>query len=589
VAALSISTTNLLHQAVAQPNQLPNQPPAPAHNGFVQGIQQKTLELELERERAKREEAVLAIREKVIDLEAQRRRVAAHELEQLRRKRDTLEARIDYARRSVLQSFDVYDRGSFPTPSTLKRTRSGKVIEGSFERSKRLREQMLYRLLQLRRESGGLIANGDALNFFLELCGPSAFAHTFYRTAKPAGKAQADPDDAFLSQITDQFVLRPEVLRHIRYQRGLTGPKLSGRLNQDPLDVTWPAILKGSLSKKTGDIERRREEALKQLRENRTVSPEAADGLLDAVRDLLAGMHDEEESLMHEIRRNGRNSRAQRDWLRYNAAEAHVRVLLAGAYRLIEARGITDVILPPLDDKKGVTVEKLLTYMHENNLRFSPADLNGQPAYNSIFEVMSRYYIDLAQLKLQTAKDEHRVEALRQEEAQVKEVMLGNKLDNLQQTEIELARIKATAEIGRALIEARRNSESGGYFGETIPLRRVGRAYSALVVINENQKQEMLVDTGCTTMSMPYAMAIACGIDVNAGRDSLIHVADGSLVTAKIVVLNSVRVGRFTAHNVECTVFPRAALTAPPLLGMSFLGRFKVVLNGPEMVLSDRD
>jgi predicted aspartyl protease len=51
-------------------------------------------------------------------------------------------------------------------------------------------------------------------------------------------------------------------------------------------------------------------------------------------------------------------------------------------------------------------------------------------------------------------------------------------------------------------------------------------------------------------------------------------------------MLDSVRVGRFTAHNVECTVFPAGVDKAPPLLGMSFLSRFKVQLNGGEMVLS---
>jgi hypothetical protein len=430
-------------------------PPAPARSGFEESIRQKALELEFERERSRQQDAALAIREKVIDLESQRRRVAAYELEQLRHKRETLEARIDYARRSVLQSFDVYDRGLIPNrPSTAKRKRNGKEIEGSFERSKRLREQMLYRLLEFRGQSGGLIASGDALNFFLELSGPSAFAHTFYRTTKAASNSHDDPDEAFLSRITDQYLLPPEVLRHIRYQRGLSGPKLSGRLNQDPLDVNWPAILKRSLSKRTADIERRREEVLSQLRANRAVSPEAADGLLDAVRDLLTAMHEEEASLMQEIRRHGTNSRAQGDWLRYHAAEDHVRILLAGAFRLIEARGIADVSLPPLDDKKGVTVEKLLTYMHENNLRFSPSDSNGQTAYHSIYELMSRYYIDLRSLKLETAKNEQRVAALRVEEAQVKEVMLGNRLDNIQQTEIEVARFKAMAAMSSALLGA---------------------------------------------------------------------------------------------------------------------------------------
>ena len=43
-------------------------------------------------------------------------------------------------------------------------------------------------------------------------------------------------------------------------------------------------------------------------------------------------------------------------------------MLLAGCYRLIEARKIEDVSLPPLNDPQGVTVERLMAYMHENKL-----------------------------------------------------------------------------------------------------------------------------------------------------------------------------------------------------------------------------
>ena len=111
---------------------------------------------------------------------------------------------------------------------------------------------------------------------------------------------------------------------------------------------------------------------------------------------------------MQNIRKNGQNVRAQSDWLRYHSAEEHVRLLLAGAYRFIEAHTLADVSLPPLNDKGPATVEQLLTYMHQNSLRFSPADANGQTAYNTIFELMSRYYIDLRQLKLDTAQNEQR-------------------------------------------------------------------------------------------------------------------------------------------------------------------------------------
>jgi hypothetical protein len=425
---------------------------APGAATFEQRIRHKALELERERELATQENAALKIREKVIGLEAERRRVAAQELEQLRHKRESLEARVEYARKSVLHSFDIYGRGVIASPQSIPKR---------FQRSQRLREQMLYRLIQFRRESGGVIASGAGLNFFLELCGSSAFADTFYRSTKTGGKNNNDPEEAIFSRITDEYKLSPDVLRHIRYQRGLTGPRLSGRLNQDPLDVNWPNILKRTLSRKTEDIERRREQVLRELRDYRGVSPKAADGLIDAIRELQAAIHAEKESLMQEIRQKGSNVMAQADWRRYNNAEDHVRILLAGASRLIEAHVIDDVSLPPLDMNNGVTVEKLLAYMHENNLCFNAADLNGQNAYNTIFELMSRYYIDLTELKIDTDKREKRAEAIRVEEAQVKEVMLGNKLDNLQKTETTVAGIKAAAEIGKALIEARRSSEQG--------------------------------------------------------------------------------------------------------------------------------
>jgi hypothetical protein len=457
-ASISCAGGALGHAGEPDPPPKQGQPPVPGdtfdNRIRLKGLEldQKAADLQLERERTKQLEAVLAVKERVVALEAQRRRDAAFELQQLQQKRQTLEARIEYARRTVLQSFDVYERGLIPNPPpTSKRTRSGKVIEGFFERSKRQREQKLYRLLEFREKSGGLIASGGALNFFVELCGPSAFAHDFYRTAN---KGKPDPNDNFLNQLVNQFLLQPAVLEQIRYQRGLTGPKLSGRLNQPPLDVNWPAILNRSLKKRTDDIERRREAVLLELKNKAGVSPETADGLLDAVRDLLTAMHGLEEALMQDIRKNGQNVRAQSDWLRYHSAEEHVRLLLAGAYRLIEAHTLADVSLPPLNDKGPATVEQLLTYMHQNNLRFSPADANGQTAYNTIFELMSRYYIDLRQLKLDTAQNEQRVEGLRAEEAEVKEVALGNRLDNLQQTEVDVARFKAMAAMSNALLGA---------------------------------------------------------------------------------------------------------------------------------------
>jgi aspartyl protease family protein len=52
-----------------------------------------------------------------------------------------------------------------------------------------------------------------------------------------------------------------------------------------------------------------------------------------------------------------------------------------------------------------------------------------------------------------------------------------------------------------------------------------------------------------------------------------------------LVKLASVRVGKFTAENVECVVLGEQAINAPPLLGMSFLGQFKFELDAAQSLL----
>ena len=93
-----------------------------------------------------------------------------------------------------------------------------------------------------------------------------------------------------------------------------------------------------------------------------------------------------------------------------------------------------------------------------------------------------------------------------------------------------------------------------------------------MVVINEKRELEMVVDTGCSSMSLPHAIAVECGVNLAAGRAIPVHVADGSVVQAKAVVLDSVRVGRFTAHNVECTVFPARSGQGASVVGHELPG-----------------
>ena len=125
------------------------------------------MQLEVDRARIQQQDLALSIRKREVELEQERRRTAAVELAALKSQRETLEKRIEYARKTVLASFDVSDRGIVPDPHKFP---------ASLQRAKLLRENMLKRLLMYRGDSKNYIADGTALNFFVELCGTSAFA-----------------------------------------------------------------------------------------------------------------------------------------------------------------------------------------------------------------------------------------------------------------------------------------------------------------------------------------------------------------------------------------------------------------------------
>jgi clan AA aspartic protease (TIGR02281 family) len=100
------------------------------------------------------------------------------------------------------------------------------------------------------------------------------------------------------------------------------------------------------------------------------------------------------------------------------------------------------------------------------------------------------------------------------------------------------------------------------------------------VTVNGKHRQEMTVDSGATSISLPYAMAKELGMEPKSTDPKVTCVlADGSEVEGTRSTINSVRVGKFTVDAVECVVLSREAVNATPLLGMSFLGNFKFEID----------
>lgn len=93
-------------------------------------------------------------------------------------------------------------------------------------------------------------------------------------------------------------------------------------------------------------------------------------------------------------------------------------------------------------------------------------------------------------------------------------------------------------------------------------------------------EERMVVDSGASAISVPSALARKLGVEpASSDPDIMVGMADGRRIPAKLVRLDSVRVGRFTAEDVECIVLGPEATDAPPLLGMSFLGQYKFELD----------
>lgn len=130
-------------------------------------------------------------------------------------------------------------------------------------------------------------------------------------------------------------------------------------------------------------------------------------------------------------------------------------------------------------------------------------------------------------------------------------------------------------------------------FSEAIPLRQGGgNLWYVPVVFNGRHTQEMAVDTGASVIALSFDQAQAVGLAPGADARTIhVTVADGSVVACKLVFAQSVRVGKFTAENVECTVLPPGTPPSTPLLGLSFFKHFNFKIDSAQgrLVMSQID
>jgi aspartyl protease family protein len=100
------------------------------------------------------------------------------------------------------------------------------------------------------------------------------------------------------------------------------------------------------------------------------------------------------------------------------------------------------------------------------------------------------------------------------------------------------------------------------------------------VTFNGKITEPLVFDTGASLTTISSALAARIGLNPKPSDKRIqIKVADGSVFTATLMTIPSMRVGKFTVNNVPCAVMPPDKTDMDALLGQSFLRNFTYKLT----------
>ena len=89
----------------------------------------------------------------------------------------------------------------------------------------------------------------------------------------------------------------------------------------------------------------------------------------------------------------------------------------------------------------------------------------------------------------------------------------------------------------------------------------------------------VMVDTGASTLVLPRSLVEKLGFAQKHGTEVRVQTANG-MTAGLLASLDTVRVGEAEAHDVAVTFVEDHLLGGKQLLGMSFLSRFRMTIDG---------
>lgn len=387
----------------------------------------KAKELEVREREAEVESLRLDIVKRAIELDARRKRAAANEREKLERLVKELEVRIE-VKKWALRQFEPAERGLVPMSQNAPKIQ---------QRWQRIREINRSTFINFPEQARGQIKSGEALNFFLDACGPTVLAHQLQReqfqmeleseaTRTAIAQREAvlgkDPQArdvraALLDDLHGTWSLDVNQLRQLVLVRGLVGNKLPVRLGTMGTDSTLPLEWPGLLMHDEYAIHRELvEEAKRQaidelaIPSSGGISAQTRERLMTGLDGLYATFRRNYQDHLDSTREGIRSAISGQTWI---ATKNYLTELRRGATQLLEARTPQDVqagIFPP-PDRPRVSVDELLAYMCRNGLRFGRAQTaTSEVAQLLVYNLLVQYYLDLCGLRLAIDEDQHKKE-----------------------------------------------------------------------------------------------------------------------------------------------------------------------------------
>ena len=379
----------------------------------------------------------LAVIQQAMQLDNERKRTAKNERENLELRIKAMDLRIQQKEWALRQLE--------PGQSLLPRSEGVSRRMSQWAESRKRWKRMFIDFPQ---KSRGAVSSGRALNYFLQVCGPTALEHKIFleQLQDKARRTELEDDQltlgksieairtrqAMIREVSGAKVFTAEQLHDVQLKKGLVGQKLKIRLNHEALPLDWPYVIASNKTfvRYRKSLEASKKNSLDQLRKGDGINVSTQQRLMADTDAISQQFETERAKFYARLRRlvhqkspdAARASRIAPEWI---AAKLFLKDLRGSVARFISARKIQDVEAR-LDDNPDQTfsVADVLAFLSRHGLRFARADPREEETYQRLFEEMKRYYVDLTAMRVAMQSERQYVDLSRQQADRLMQVEL---------------------------------------------------------------------------------------------------------------------------------------------------------------------